>query len=1172
MKKNIRRIVIGLAILLAVIGIFAVKSTFAAGSAILSDTTHRIAKIKHVSIEIAGDGSTYRNVAGSYSARTPKVVTMLDNANRINVAYFTGNALVIQKYDPELLNQTERIQLEARYPVFGDVTCDSAGNYYAVWAQNDANDTNCVTMCIAKYNSSGTFIKELVLNGYDSKPYSDNTWGTQYPFEAGSCSMAIQNNVLAVSYARKMYNGHQSSMIIYADCATMTRKYNNMAYTSHSFDQRIYPVSSGGYLAINQGDAYTRGFHITKLRKAIDTERSSWSKYHDGDMVSFHFREGPNRAYGYNETFAQIGGMAEVTNGYMFAASSDRLLSVEPAPGTGYYGHYGARDLFLQILKKDFGKYSGAAQYAVAGETRKTTGTKPASAKTQLWLDGTEVNYGILWLTGYDENYYAANPHIVAIDSDTVGILWEKRAYPANYWYDNMSLNAYYAEIDGNGKVKLDTTFVPDCMLAADTDPVYYNGKIYWATNDTRGGQLHVLTTRACDFDPSVVAPSGLGLYFDSLDMIVGDTKKLGYAVAPDNAYDKTVYFSSSDPSIVSVDQDGNMKALKVGKAVITVRTINGISKTCTVNSKRIEPTGIGLYYSKLNLNRGSSLKLEAVVVPDNAYDKTVKWKSSDASVVSVDQNGNIKAVKIGTAVITASTVNGKEAKCTVNVIVPCTKITLNTDSYTIYYGGKYTLVPTLEPSDTTQTKVTYTSSNPSSVTVNGNGVITGVAYAGKATITAKTENGLTAKCEVVCLAEDNPENPFADVKESGWEYANIKYAYDNGYITGKGELVPGKVLIRPNSPISRAEFVQILYKYEGEPEVTYTEKFSDVPENAWYAKAVIWASDNGIVTGKGGGIFDPNGAAARQQIALMLYKYAIYKNLDVTIPPETEISVDSFEDSADVEAWAKDALNWALAYGIMSGKGTKLAPKAQTKRSEFATMLKKFDDYAKTADHVVIVPDVVGKGRAEGCNNILLPAGFEVNYEFDWSDTIPEETIMSQNPAAGSRVKPGSVITVVISKGPAGPECPSVVGMTFKEAKELLEGMGITLTCIEAHEDTDYVVSQNVEPGEILPKNGSLLVKVSKTKPGNDTNAEPEEPEVNPEDPDVNPEEPSVNPDEPSVNPEEPKVNPEDKDVPDKKDEIKDDSSDEPKDDTKDEPDDGSKDNGEDASKEETE
>ena len=497
-----------------------------------------------------------------------------------------------------------------------------------------------------------------------------------------------------------------------------------------------------------------------------------------------------------------------------------------------------------------------------------------------------------------------------------------------------------------------------------------------------------------------------------------------------------------------------------------------------------IMPTGIGLNYDSLSLKKGESRRITASLVPENATNTTIKWSSSNSNVATVDQNGNVKAVNGGTADITATTANGLSRKCKVTVYVPPTKITLNTNSLTICYGEKFTLVPTLTPSDTTQRKVTYSSSNTASVTVNGEGVITGKANAGKATITAKTENGLTATCEVVCLAENNASNPFADVKSTGWEYNYIKYAYDNHYMTGKGELIPGKVLIAPNANISRAEFVQVLYQYAGKPEVSYSSKFSDVAESAWYAKAVIWASDNVIIAGKGNGLFDPSGAASREQIALMLYKFAIYKQLDVEIMGGTQTTIDNFEDASKVSSWAKDALNWALAYGIMSGKGTKLDPSGQARRSEFAAMLYQFNEFTKTANQAVIVPDVVGKGLAEGATLTLLPMGFLVDYQFEFSDTVDEQYIISQNPVGGTKVKPGSTITIVVSRGPAGPACPNLIGMTFGEARTLLEGMGITLVCLTLHEDSDYIVEQRTPAGEILPKNGAVIVTVSKTKP----------------------------------------------------------------------------------------
>ena len=276
--------------------------------------------------------------------------------------------------------------------------------------------------------------------------------------------------------------------------------------------------------------------------------------------------------------------------------------------------------------------------------------------------------------------------------------------------------------------------------------------------------------------------------------------------------------------------------------------------------------------------------------------------------------------------------------------VIP-TSIKLNRNSATMYYGNEITLIPTLTPADVTKKTITWTSSNPAVATVN-NGIVKAKSI-GKTTITAKTVNGLTATCNITVFADNTPGNIFADIKADSWMYAPAKSVYDKGYMTGTGTL-DGRVLFSPNTDMNRTMFVQALYSMEGKPSVTYVQKFSDVQESAWYAKAVTWASNNGIVAGNPDGTFGINGKATREQLALMFYKYAVSKNLDVTVKAST--TLDGFTDANKVDSWALTAVKWAVERGIISGKGNasagyRIAPTEKATRVECAAMMNKFSE-----------------------------------------------------------------------------------------------------------------------------------------------------------------------------------------------------------------------------------
>lgn len=365
-----------------------------------------------------------------------------------------------------------------------------------------------------------------------------------------------------------------------------------------------------------------------------------------------------------------------------------------------------------------------------------------------------------------------------------------------------------------------------------------------------------------------------------------------------------------------------------------------------------VSPSGIELDSQSLTLLKGESRKLTAKVIPSNAFDKSVSWSSSNTAVATVDSNGNVKAVSAGSTDIIAKASNGIIKKCPVKVIVNPTGIKLNKKSATIYYGNPTTLSATFSPSDVTEKSITWTSSNPTVATVNNGTVKATGKQAGTTTVTAKTVNGLTAKCEVTVYADNNPSNIFADVKYDSWQYKSAKPVYDKGYMTGKGKL-GNRVIFSPDTNINRSQFATSLYSMAGSPAAAYKGNFSDVNGSDWYAKAVAWASDNGIVSGYTNGKFGVNDKATREQLALMFYKYAQYKKFDVRIKASTNL--DRFTDAAKVDGWALDAMKWAVERGIISGKGNasagyRLDPTKGATRAECAAMMNKFDEiYSKS-------------------------------------------------------------------------------------------------------------------------------------------------------------------------------------------------------------------------------
>lgn len=172
----------------------------------------------------------------------------------------------------------------------------------------------------------------------------------------------------------------------------------------------------------------------------------------------------------------------------------------------------------------------------------------------------------------------------------------------------------------------------------------------------------------------------------------------------------------------------------------------------------------------------------------------------------------------------------------------------------------------------------------------------------------------------------------FSDVEDI-WYVPYIQYAYDNELMDGTGEAT-----FAPDSPLTRAMFVQILYAQEGKPEIKEATPFLDLTED-WYQNAVKWAYKNNVVSGKIDTIFAPNENVTREQLAVILYAYDGKPGI-----AEGELA---FPDAEDISDYAVEAITWAVQNGIMSGKDVNgtlyLEPKGRATRAEAATMLMQY-------------------------------------------------------------------------------------------------------------------------------------------------------------------------------------------------------------------------------------
>lgn len=181
------------------------------------------------------------------------------------------------------------------------------------------------------------------------------------------------------------------------------------------------------------------------------------------------------------------------------------------------------------------------------------------------------------------------------------------------------------------------------------------------------------------------------------------------------------------------------------------------------------------------------------------------------------------------------------------------------------------------------------------------------------------------------------PELPFDDVKPGNWFYNDVAYVYEKGIMDGVDNRV-----FSPNTTLNRAMFVTMLYRVAGEPAVSKTADFSDVPGGTWFSDAVAWASSQGIVDGYDDDLFGPYNSLTREQLATILYRYAKWSGRSTYSPTD---ALAGFADAADVSAYALDAMRWAVYTGLMQGSENGLEPQSSASRAQVAAIIHRFLD-----------------------------------------------------------------------------------------------------------------------------------------------------------------------------------------------------------------------------------
>lgn len=490
--------------------------------------------------------------------------------------------------------------------------------------------------------------------------------------------------------------------------------------------------------------------------------------------------------------------------------------------------------------------------------------------------------------------------------------------------------------------------------------------------------------------EPPVIHVTGVSLDQNVLHLTVGGTAQLVASVAPSNAGNRNVTWSSSEPAVAAVS-GGAVTALRPGSAVITVTTVDGgYAASCAVTvtapvTPPVNPGNPGGGYpttpvtpvvpntpsnpGSSNNNNNSSTNNpgdSAPSTPSNssvAPEATVSGGTASAVVSGdmasqlVDQaasgvstvviapeiSGSVNRTEVSIPASAVSSIAGGSSAA-LKVETPAANITIS-NSGLASLGGQDVTIAAEKTGGTVSVEITAGGQTVSSVTgglkveipadcgpgtvaqlVDENGNV--LSTLRKSYASGQTMNvPLEGSAKVIFV--DNGKS-FADVPAGNW--ASNAVAFVSGH-----ELMNGvsAASFSPAEPMTRGMLAVVLHNLEGNPGASYSGSFGDVGGNDWYAQAVQWAADNSIVTGVSDGVFAPNASITREQLVVMLYRYAG--------EPNAGGSLTGFSDSANVSSWARQAMAWAVSSGIVGGSNGSLNPQSGATRAEVAQMLMNF-------------------------------------------------------------------------------------------------------------------------------------------------------------------------------------------------------------------------------------
>ena len=454
----------------------------------------------------------------------------------------------------------------------------------------------------------------------------------------------------------------------------------------------------------------------------------------------------------------------------------------------------------------------------------------------------------------------------------------------------------------------------------------------------------------------AAVPVTGVTLNKTSTSLYVGGTETLTATVEPSDATNKNVTWSSDDTSVATVDASGLVTAVARGTAVITATAADGsgANASCTVTVSRYSSGG-GSSSSSTSLSDRAIDDIQDARPGDTVEITLRPGRTTLEREVFEELAGQDITLEIDAGDGVLWTVNGLDipedtrlhdldldvdlgdSDIPVRVLNAVTG-EISTVQLSLAHDGEFGFTMTLSAPlgrDNADYWANLYWYNEETEELE-------FQQAARIARDGTAEFALDHASDYAIVIDDRSHEPvdlpFNDVPEGYWAYDAIQYVYGEGLMAGTSGST-----FSPEGTTTRGQIVTILWRLSDSPVVNYLMDYSDVSLDSYYAEAIRWATSEGIVGGYGGGVFGPDDPITREQLAVMLHRYAQHQGYDVSIGEDTNIL--SYADAFTVSEYAVSALQWACGAGIISGTGdgSTLTPQGEATRAQAATVLMRF-------------------------------------------------------------------------------------------------------------------------------------------------------------------------------------------------------------------------------------